>query len=185
MRARVAARLCAALLCASGAAGSVPARADTPADCRVAESQLENSFPLPQVEAAIARKRLDVLIVGAGSSHLPGAKGAAQSYPARLQNALSEKLPGVAVKVATDVKSGRTARDMLPGLKAAVAAGKPALLVWQTGTVDALRNVEPEEFSAVLVKGVRAAKQAGADAVLMNMQYSPRTESLIALGNYV
>jgi hypothetical protein len=31
---------------------------------------------------------------------------------------------------------------------------------------------------------VEAAKAQGSDVVLMNMQYSPRTESMIALGNY-
>jgi hypothetical protein len=163
-----------------------PALAETPANCRVAESQLDNSFALPQVEKAISNKILDILVVGSGSSQLPGPKGAAMSYPAQLQNALTQKLPDVAIKVATDVKSGRTARDMLPGLKAAVAGpGRPALVVWQTGTVDAVRSVEPETFSTALTKGVAAVKNAGTDVVLMNMQYSPRTESMIALGNYV
>jgi hypothetical protein len=162
-----------------------PAFADTPADCRVAESQLDNSFSLPNVETAIRDKKLDILVVGTGSSHLPGPRGTALAYPARLQNALTEKLPDIAVKVTTDVKSGRTARDMLPGVKTAVAAAdKPVLVVWQTGTVDAVRSVEPEAFGTALTKGVVAAKKAGTDVVLMNMQYSPRTESMIALGSY-
>jgi hypothetical protein len=97
------------------------ALAETPANCRVAESQLENSFPLPMVEKAIAAKNLTILVAGSGSSQLPGQNGASRSYPARLQNALSQKLPGVTVKVRTDVKSGRTARDMLPSLKASLA----------------------------------------------------------------
>ncbi|HWM83913.1 MAG TPA: SGNH/GDSL hydrolase family protein [Pseudolabrys sp.] len=168
-------------------AGALPAPvlAETPADCRVAESQLDNSFPLPRVEAAISNKKLEILVIGAGSSRLPGPQGTMLAYPARLQNALSQKLPDVAVKVAADVKLGRTAHDMLPDLRAAVApASRPALVIWQTGTVDAVRSVEPEAFSKALTKGVAAAKAAGTDVVLMNMQYSPRTESMIALGNY-
>jgi lysophospholipase L1-like esterase len=160
------------------------ALAETPANCRVAESQLENSFPLPMVEKAIAAKNLTILVAGSGSSQLPGQNGASRSYPARLQNALSQKLPGVTVKVRTDVKSGRTARDMLPSLKASLAEQKPTLLVWQTGTVDAVRIASPDEYSVALTTGVEAAKAQGSDVVLMNMQYSPRTESMIALGNY-
>lgn len=160
------------------------ALAETPANCRVAESQLENSFPLPMVEKAIAAKNLTILVAGSGSSQLPGQNGASRSYPARLQNALSQKLPGVTVKVRTDVKSGRTARDMLPSLKASLAEQKPTLLVWQTGTVDAVRIASPDEYSVALTTGVEAAKARGSDVVLMNMQYSPRTESMIALGNY-
>jgi len=160
------------------------ALAETPAICRVAESQLENSFALPVVEKAIAAKTLTILVAGSGSSQLPGQNGATRSYPARLQNALSQKLPGVTVKVTTDVKSRRTARDMLPAIKTALAEQKPNLLVWQTGTVDAVRIASPDEYSAALTKGVEAAKAQGSDVVLMNMQYSPRTESMIALGNY-
>ncbi|MGN6462767.1 MAG: SGNH/GDSL hydrolase family protein [Pseudolabrys sp.] len=166
------------------AANSGLALAETPANCRVAESQVENSFPLPVVEKAIAAKNLTILVAGSGSSQLPGQNGASRAYPARLQNALSQKLPGVTVNVTTDVKSGRTARDMLPSIKASLAAQKPTLLIWQTGTVDAVRIASPEEYSAALTKGVEAAKAQGSDVVLMNMQYSPRTESMIALGNY-
>jgi len=164
---------------------SSQAWAETPADCRVAETQLDNSFPLPRVEAAISNKKLAILVLGAGSSRLPGPQGTLLAYPARLQSALAQKLPGVAVTVVADVKLGRTARDMLADMRAAVAAPpRPALVVWQTGTVDAVRSVDPEAFTRTLTKGVTAAKAAGADVVLMNMQYSPRTESMIALGNY-
>ena len=49
-----------------------------------------------------------VTVVVAGSSVLPGSDGAKKAYPARLQAALAEKLPGVTVNVTTDVKPRRT-----------------------------------------------------------------------------
>jgi hypothetical protein len=163
---------------------SAEAPAEHPAECRVAEHQNENTFPLPQVARAIDAKKLDVLVVGAGSSVLPGADGIRNAYPARLQNALAEKLPGVAVKVTADVKSRRTAVEMVKALPADLAAVKPALLVWQTGTVDAMQGVDQDQFSQALDQGINTARTAGADVVLINAQYSPRTESMIALGNY-
>ena len=66
-----------------------PAWAEHPAECRVAEHMIERDFPLPHVTRALAAKRLDVLVVGAGSSLLPGPKGAENAYPARLQSALA------------------------------------------------------------------------------------------------
>jgi hypothetical protein len=168
------------MLCAAA-----PALADTPAECRIAESQIENSFPLPAVSKALNNKNLSVLVVGAGSSQLPGPDGISRAYPARLQAALTERFPGVTVKVTTDVKPGRTALDMLKILKPEIVATKPTLVVWQTGTVDALRLVEPEDFNSAVSKGVTFTKAAGADIVLMNMQYSPRSESMISLGNYL
>jgi hypothetical protein len=138
-------------------------------------------FRLPQVTRALAAKHLNVLVVGAGSSQLP----AGNAYPAQLQRALAEKLPGVEIKVTTDVKAGRTAAEMVKGLPAILRSAKPALLVWQTGTVDAMLGVDPDQFSQALDKGVKTARSAGADVILINAQYSPRTESMIALGTYV
>jgi hypothetical protein len=161
------------------------ALAKIPAACRAVESQIDNSFALPRVTKALAAKRLDILVLGAGSSLLPGDKGAINAYPARLQAALVEKFPGVAIKVTADVKAGRTAAEMSRALKPVIAAAKPQLMIWQTGTVDAVRGIELEIFNASLEKGVAMAQAAGADIILMNMQYSPRTESMIALGLYI
>lgn len=161
-----------------------PALAEHPAECRVAENQVEHSFPLPQVARAIAAKRLSVLVIGAGSSALPGSNGGKEAYPARLQHALAELLPSVEVKVVTDVKAKRTAAEMVKALPQSLAAVKPALMVWQTGTADAMQGIDPEQFSQALDKGINIAGSAGADVVLINAQYSPRTESMIALGTY-
>ena len=51
---------------------AVPAWADHQAECRLGAQQIERDFALPQVARAIAGKRLEILVVGAGSSLLPG-----------------------------------------------------------------------------------------------------------------
>jgi len=71
-----------------------PALAEHPAECRVAENLIVPNFPLAQVGHAIAAKRLDILVVGAGSSSLPGPNGAKNAYPARLQQALHMPVDG-------------------------------------------------------------------------------------------
>jgi hypothetical protein len=158
--------------------------AETPAQCRVAEPVIEVNFPLPQVTKAVANKKLDVLVLGAGSSTLPGADGEKSAYPARLQNALAQKLPGIAVKVTADVKSGREAPAVVKGINNVLASAKPALVVWQTGTVDAMRSLELDAFSEAVDNGVAQIRGAGADVVLVNAQYSPRTEFMIAINTY-
>ena len=161
-----------------------PAWAEMPGTCRVAEHQIERDFALPHVTRAIAAKHLDILVVGAGSSLLPGPNGVKNAYPARLQDALTELLPGVTVKVTTDVKARRTAAQMVQGLVPSLAANKPTLMIWQTGTVDAMQSIDTDQFKAALDQGTSLAHTAGADVVLINPQYSPRTESMIALGAY-
>jgi hypothetical protein len=155
-----------------------------PAECRVAEHQIENNFALQQVGRAIAAKQLHILVVGAGSSLLPGANGTKSAYPARLQHALTDKLPGVEIKMTIDVKPKRSAAEMVKSLVPALVASKPNLVIWQTGTVDAMQAVDPDQFSQALDKGINIARSAGADVVFINQQYSPRTESMIALGTY-
>jgi hypothetical protein len=61
---------------------------------------------------------------------------------------------------------------------------KPNLVIWQTGTVDAIRRVELDDFRTALETGVDTLRNRGTDVMLMNMQYSPRTESMIAVGPY-
>ena len=161
-----------------------PKTAALPAECRVAENMIEPNFALRQVARAIAAKHLEILVLGAGSSLLPGANGSKDAYPARLQHALSEKLSGVEVKVTTDVKAKRSAAEMAKALPQALSGIKPALVVWQTGTVDAMQAVDPDQFSQALDRGVNYARSAGADVVFINPQYSPRTESMIAIGTY-
>lgn len=155
-----------------------------PAECRVAENLVDSIFPLPHVASAIAAKRLDILVLGAGSSLLPSITGIHEAYPARLRHALAAQLPGVEINVATDVKAKRTAVEMVKALPAALAATKPRLVVWQTGTADAILAVDPDQFSHALDRGINTARAAGADVVFVNQQYSPRTESMIALGTY-
>ena len=172
------------LLVAAVVGLAAPALADHPAECMVARDLLDRNFPLPHVAKAIGAHRLSVLVVGAGSSILPGPNGAQMAYPARLQVALAAALPGVAVTVATDVKSRRSAAVMLRGMAKALATASPQLVIWQTGTVDAMLAVDPDTFSDTLEAGIVLAGKAGADMVLVNSQYSPRTDSMIALATY-
>ena len=73
---------------------------------------------------------------------------------------------------------------MAAGLHKILAEDKPALVIWQTGTVDALHGVEPEDFRTSLDQGLDAIAAADADVILMNMQYSPRTESMLGVTAY-
>ncbi|HXX25140.1 MAG TPA: SGNH/GDSL hydrolase family protein [Pseudolabrys sp.] len=160
------------------------AMADQPGECAVAQPQLEHVFPLPNTQRAIASKQLTVLVLGSGSSTLPGPKGADLAYPMRLQSALRELLPGVTIKVAADIKQHRTAIETVKLLNKTLTDLKPALVVWQTGTVEAMQGIDPDQFSQALDQGINIARSTGADVLLVNAQYSPRTESMIGLSTY-
>jgi hypothetical protein len=145
---------------------------------------LTTESALPKVAEAIkSRRPLDILVVGSRSSTINTSDGSA--YPGRLQAILSEKLPGVAVNVSVELQVKKTAEEVAGGLVKLVEAKRPTLVIWQTGTVDAMRSIDPDDFRGAVEDGVVALQKAGTDVVLMNLQYSPRTETMISAPPYL
>jgi lysophospholipase L1-like esterase len=128
--------------------------------------------------------RLTIAVVGTGSSALAGPDGPNSAYPARLEAALKQRLPSVAVKVVTLVRTRLSTEDLAKGMGKLLIDEKPDLVIWQTGTIDAMRRVEPDDFRNALEEGVETLLKGGVDVILMNMQYSPRTDIMVALGPY-
>lgn len=160
-------------------------RAAPPEQCEAPQSLIDGDIDLSRVmEAFKANRRLSITVVGSGSSGLSGPDGAHAAYPARLEAVLKQAMPGVDIKVTAHVQSKETTAAMVAGLDQILADDKPTLVIWQAGTVDALDGVEPEDFRNSLNDGVAKIQAAGADVILMNMQYSPRTESMLDVSVY-
>lgn len=176
--------LLAALFAILALAGT--AYAGDPDACAVAQHLVQADAPLPRAAAAISgQHRLNVVVVGSASVMLPGPNGARMAFPARLSAALGSRLSGVDLKVVPVARPRQTAADMAGQFDQILAGEKPDLVVWQTGIVDAIRGVDVEEFRTVLDRGVETLQKGGTDVVIMNMQFSPRTESMIAAGAYL
>jgi hypothetical protein len=169
----------------AGLLAVAPARAeDAPATCEVPAYLLSSESALPKVaEAVKSAQKLDILVVGSRSSTINTADGTA--YPGRLEAVLREKLPGVKVNVNVELQVKKTAEEVAAGLARLVEDKKPTLVIWQTGTVDAMRSVDPDDFRAAVDDGVAALQSAGTDVILMNPQYSPRTETMISAAPYI
>jgi hypothetical protein len=177
-------RMLVALLLAALAVGG-SALAEERQACEIPRSLLFGSNELKHVTEAVTKDhKLTIAVVGTGSSILAGPEGPASAYPARLEAALKQRLPGTAIKVVTLVRSRMSAEDMARGMGKLLADEKPNLVIWQTGTLEAIRRIDPDNFHAALEEGVQTLQKGGADVILMNMQYSPRTDIMVALGPY-
>ena len=160
------------------------ARAEDAQTCEVPAYLLTTDSTLSKVADAIKNARpLNVLVVGSRSSTILSSE--ASAYPARLQAALKERLPSIPVTLSVELQSGKTAEDVVAGLVKLVEAKSPTLVIWQTGTVDAMRSVDPDDFRGAVDEGVVALQNAGADVVMVNLQYSPRTETMISAPPYL
>jgi lysophospholipase L1-like esterase len=155
------------------------------ASCEIPGYLLESQYDLKRVNTSVMQQRqLTIAVLGTGSSNLAGPEGPRSAYPARLEMTLKKQLPGVSVKVVTLVRSRQTAEELAAGLPKLLVDEKPDLLIWQCGTVDAMRHIDPDEFRDALDKGLETLHKSGVDAILMNMQYSPRTDTIIEVGPY-
>ena len=169
----------------AGLLTAAPARAeDAPQSCEVPAYLLTSESALPKVADAVKSGHpLDILVVGSRSSTINTSDGTA--YPGRLQALLREKLPSVAVNVSVELQVKKTADEAAGGFIKLLEAKKPTLVIWQTGTVDAMRSIDPDDFRSAVDEGVAALQNAGTDVVLMNLQYSPRTETMISATPYL
>lgn len=167
----------------------VPARAEDAPTCTVPSYLVATESSLAKVAAAIkAGKALNILVVGSGSSALAGADGANAAYPARLEAALREKLPKSTINVRADIRAKKTSAEVADSFESFLEKlpedQKPALVIWQTGTIDAMRSIDPDDFRTALGHGVDALQKTGANVLLMNLQYSPRMETMLSVSPY-
>lgn len=139
-------------------------------------------------EASLAEGTLTSRVMkrspGEASPPVPDSPSAA-AFPIMMKAALEAQVPGLSVSLT--VRGGRNmaADDMLVLLRAALA--EPAhqdLVIWQTGTVDAVRNVAPGQFNQALSDGSDAVAAAGADLILIDPQYSRFLEANADLPPY-
>lgn len=173
-----AAAVAAALYLLAGAAAAAE-------PCDVPGYLLFGSNELKHVAEAVQKQhKLTIAVVGTGSSILAGPDGPRSAYPARLEAVLKQKLPGIDVKVVSLVRTRMTTEDLAKGMEKMLTDERPDLVIWQTGTLDAIRRVDPDEFRAALDEGVETLHKGGVDVILMNMQYSPRTDIMVPLGPY-
>ncbi|MDB5617530.1 SGNH/GDSL hydrolase family protein [Tardiphaga sp.] len=166
---------------------TTPVRAEDAAVpvCEVPAYLLTSESRLPKVAGVVKPGgKLNILVIGSRSSVI-GASDSSAAYPGRLQAVLREKLPGVETNVTLEMYPKKTAEELAPTLGKLVEERKPDLVIWQTGTYDAMRSVDADDFRNALDEGVAAMKSAGTDVVLMNLQYSPRTETMISGSAYL
>lgn len=166
--------------------------------CAAADEVAGVAEPIPNAAAMLAPgKVLNVLTVGSATvfspeaSFAPGtvtsqALGLSQAapapagpvqtseraFPSQMAKALQAAAPGAEVRVTTRGGRGLTAAEMLGVMRTELAARKYQLVIWQTGTVEAVRNLPPADFAQVLAEGAELVQAAGADLILVDPQFS-------------
>jgi acyl-CoA thioesterase I len=179
-------RLSPAAVCGIAAALVLPAGAQTPTpqtlapqtaafECKAPAEFVRLDQPLRHTARRLAADEpLTIVAIGSSSTRGAGASSPAASYPSRLAAELGKRFPRDDVTVLNRGVNGEEIEQMLARFPADVIAPHPDLVLWQVGTNAVLRDHQVQVDAAMLRDGIKQIKDAGADAVLMDMQFAPR-----------
>ena len=164
---------------AAGAAATAPGPLATTPACPDAGAYAVSDAPLPALAAALrAPAPVEILAIGSAST------AAADGYPQHLLAALRAARPGSVFHLTVRGARGLLADESLALLRAALHERRAPLVLWQVGTVEAVRGVRPEAMVDALEAGAAAVARQGGDLVLIDPQYSRFLEANVDLDPY-
>ncbi len=166
---------------------SVPAEAfGEDQECSVPESFYAFEPTLTKTDKALTDGREVVIAVLGGSSTLGlAAGGGGFAWPARMAAALAVRFPSARIKLVNLAVARQTAKGAADRLARDVLPLKPTLVIWETGTVEAVQGSDIDQFRETMQAGIDALRHAGVEVVLMNMQFSRATDPMINFEPYV
>jgi hypothetical protein len=141
---------------------------------------------LTKTPKALAGRRQTVIVVLGGASTMGVAAGGVEhAWPARLASVLAERFPSTRIKVINLAVGRQTAKQAIERLDRDVFPLKPTLVIWETGTMEAVRGTDLDEFRETIQSGIDKVRAAGAEVMLMNMQFSRPSEAVIHFERYL
>jgi acyl-CoA thioesterase I len=173
-----------ATLAVACAAGGM-ARADTE-DCATPPEMTEADVKLPHLAERLAAHKPATIVAIGGSSTIGRAAGSPDlAYPHRLEQDLVQDFPADKIAVINKGVAKQSAKDMFDRFPSDVFALDPVLVVWEVGIIDAVRGTDVEEFAGTLQDGVDALKNKAIDTILVDMQFSPNSATVIDFEAYL
>jgi hypothetical protein len=154
--------------------------------CRVAPETFEHEPALSRTFAALeAGGRVTIVAIGGASTLGRAAALESQSWPARLEQELARRYPKATVKVFNRGVARETAAQMHARFERDAFAEKPDLVIWETGTTDAVRSSDVDAFMEVLQKGIGELAERKMEVLLMNPQFSRRSDFIVNFNRYI
>jgi acyl-CoA thioesterase I len=155
-------------------------------ECPVPERFYTFEPPLQKTAKALAAGR-EVVIAALGGASTVGlaAGGPDLAWPARLASALAARFPSARTKVVNLAVARQTAKAAAERLPREIVNLTPTLVIWETGTMEAVRGTDVDEFRETVQAAIDELRAARVDVVLMNMQFSRDTDTMIRFEPYL
>ena len=170
-------------LCLSAAS----AQTAVPTICKAPRDIVRLTMPLDAAAAALSRDGdFRVVALGSSSTQGAGASSPKMCYPAQLEAELNRRFnPDKHFEVMNLGVGGQMASHMLARIDRDVLPLKPDLVLWQTGVNDALTGVPLDDFRMDLSQGIDAIRASGADIILLDLQYYPKSDRVQGYNDYL
>ncbi len=160
-------------------------RADAP-QCAVPPELSEIAVKLPHLAERLRKRQpLNIVAIGGASTRGAAAGAADLAYPHRLQLALSDLYPDAPITVVNKGVPRQSAQQMVGRFPTDVIAEDPILVIWEAGITDAVRGIEIDDLVNALQAGIDEVKSRPIDILLVDMQFSRRTSTVINFEQYL
>jgi acyl-CoA thioesterase I len=175
---------CAAVAIALVGYGSSPLRAE--AECEVPPEMMQVMVKLPHLSARLrAHEPVNIVAIGGASTTGTAAGSPDLAYPHQLQLALAKLFPDAPITVVNKGVPRQSTRQMVGRFATDVIPEDPILVVWETGISDAVRGIEVDDFASAVQAGIDDIKNRSIDIVLVDMQFSRSTATVIDFDRYL
>jgi len=156
------------------------------AQCDVPPELIHVEVTLPHLSDRLrARDPVKIVAIGGASTTGAAAGSSELAYPHRLQEILDRWYPDAPINVVNKGVPRQTAEQMLERFPSDVIAEDPVLVIWETGTTDAVRGVEIDDFAAALQGGIDQLRARSVDILFIDMQFSHSTATVIDFERYL
>jgi acyl-CoA thioesterase I len=155
-------------------------------ECEAPPEMMQVSTKLPHLAARLrAHEPVNIVAIGGASTTGTAAGSPELAYPHRLQVALAKLFPDVPITVVNKGVPRQSTRQMVGRFATDLIPEDPILVIWETGISDAVRGIEVDDFASALQAGVEEVKNRSIDIVLVDMQFSRSTATVIDFERYL
>jgi hypothetical protein len=156
------------------------------AACAAPADLLQSETTLPGLAPILAgHGSLTVVAIGGASTLGAAAGDPDRAFPHRLQEILRRRFPTLSVTVLNKAIPHQSAEEMVARFATDVLPFQPDLVLWETGTTDAVRGVDLDTFAMTLQDGVDQLRRRHVAVLLIDLQYARVTESVIEFEPYL
>ena len=148
---------------------------------------LRTELKLPHFAGLLAaRKPIRIVAIGGlSTAGNPNNGTVGRAYPDRLKEALIKRAGPLDITVLNKGVARQSAAVELARFETDVFGNKPDLVIWETGTNDAVTGVDRDTFAGQLQSGIEQLRDRNIEVILMNPQFAPQTLGLVDLNPYL